>query len=93
MKYENIFTATEARFLSNAPTENRPSGSRLPPDPTIASFIFLATEVATVRILFQFFLIARTCLSSSLTDLGYGIIRRFYTAGKKQSKFKIDLFL
>jgi hypothetical protein len=31
-QYENIFTATEARFLPNAPTQNRPPDSRLPPN-------------------------------------------------------------
>jgi hypothetical protein len=31
IKCENIFTATEARFLPNVPTQNRPPDSRLPP--------------------------------------------------------------
>jgi hypothetical protein len=29
LKGENIFTATEARFLPNAPTQNRPPDYRL----------------------------------------------------------------
>jgi hypothetical protein len=32
IKCENILTATEARFLSNAPTQTRPPDSRLPPN-------------------------------------------------------------
>jgi hypothetical protein len=32
MKYKNIFTATEASFLPNAPTQNRPPDSKLPPN-------------------------------------------------------------
>jgi hypothetical protein len=59
-KIQIIFTAAEARFLSNAQTQKRPPDSRhrrrqTPTHPTIASFVFLATRVATVRIYFHFF--------------------------------------
>lgn len=46
-----MFPATEARFVSHAPDQNRQPDSRLPPNPTIGSFAFLANRVSAVRTL------------------------------------------
>jgi hypothetical protein len=57
IKCENIFTAAEAGFLANVPTQKQTPDfcqTQTLPDPTvgtaITSFAFLATRVATVRI-------------------------------------------
>jgi hypothetical protein len=79
IKRENIFTATEARFLSNAPTQNRrltPDScqKQTPPDRTIgttlALFAFLATRVATVRTKFALFRTNSALIQASVTVTG-----------------------
>jgi hypothetical protein len=60
IKYENIFTATESRFPPNAPTQKDRLAAdshqtQTPPDPTIASFAFLATKSPPSELNFNFF--------------------------------------
>jgi hypothetical protein len=76
---ENVFTATEVRFLSNAPTQNRPPvtpdfrQTQTPPDliigATIASFVFSSQSLYRQNLITICFRIARTA-HSSVTDIG-----------------------
>jgi hypothetical protein len=78
-KCENIFTATEARFLSNAPTQNQPPDSRLPPNADSTRprhglvLRFYLPRVATVR--YEFHNVSyRTndaLMHSTMTGSGY----------------------
>jgi hypothetical protein len=55
--------------------------TQIPPDPTIASFVYLATRVATVRTQFQFFPLRTNdvFVQSSVTDIGCYIKSRWIT--------------